>query len=159
MIAPVCGSACRLVPPQASACGLDAGKSQCGWPSLTASPLPLSPDATHTVMPIAAASAMAASRLVRACAVQESSDSPQLMLIAVGTGVAWTAAVTAATKPWSLLGAKYTSWAAPGATEPTTSMSSRTSPSAPDGSWPATFLPPATLTAVIDGGVMPRPEK
>ena len=126
---------------------------------MTPSLLPLSPDATVTVMPVAAASAMALSRLVRACGVQASSDSPQLMLIATGAGVACAAAVTAATKPWSELGAKYTDMAAPGATDPTTSMSSRTSPSAPDGSLPATFWAPLTDTAVVTGGVMPRPAK
>ncbi len=65
LITPVDGFAMSLVPPQASACGLDAGKSTCGFPSLTASPLPLSPEATHTVMPIAAASAIAASMAER----------------------------------------------------------------------------------------------
>ena len=45
-----------LVPPHASAYGLEAGKStwsaRSGWPSLE----PLSPEATHTVTPIVAAS-------------------------------------------------------------------------------------------------------
>src|SRR5580658_1636360 len=49
----------RVVPPQPSACGLDAGKSACEEPSLCPSLEPLSPDATHTVTPIAAAAAQA----------------------------------------------------------------------------------------------------
>src|SRR5689334_2038742 len=107
LIVPVDGSAMSLVPPQASACGLDAGKSTCDRPSLTASPLPLSPEATHTVMPIAAASAIAASMAERPWAVHESSDWPQLMEIAMGAGVAEAAAEIASTKPWSpLFGAK-----------------------------------------------------
>ena len=65
-----------LVPPQPSAYGLDAGKSQCGSPSLTSSPLPLSPAAAQTVMPSAAASDIAAFIADRPCAVQESSDCP-----------------------------------------------------------------------------------
>ena len=104
LITPVPASPRRLVPPQASACGLDAGKST--WMPLCPSLLPLSPAATQTVTPSAAASAMAWSRAVRACAVQESSDWPQLMLTTVGVGVACTAVVTASTKPWSVLGAK-----------------------------------------------------
>ena len=151
LIVPLAASPCRAVPPQASACGLEAGKSVCGWPSVTASPLPLSPAATHTVMPSAAASAIASSSEVRPCAVHASSDWPQLMLIAVGVGLACTAVLTASTKPWSVLGAKYTTWAAPGATEPATSMSSKTSPSAPFGSWPAAFTAPSTLAAVTEG--------
>src|SRR6185369_289183 len=59
----------ELIPPQASACGLEAGKSTCGCPSSTASPLPLSPAAAQTVMPSAAASAIAASIAERPCAV------------------------------------------------------------------------------------------
>ena len=107
LITPVDGFAMSLVPPQPSACGLDAGKSTCGFPSLTASPLPLSPEATHTVMPIAAASAIAASIAERPWAVHESSDWPQLIEIAMGAGVAEAAAEIASTKPWSpLLGAK-----------------------------------------------------
>src|SRR5262249_44173702 len=95
-----------VVPPQASACGLDAGKSACAFPSLTLSPLPLSPAAAVTVTPSAAASANAASIAARACPVQESSDWPQLILTAVGVGWAGTAVVIASTKPRSLLGAK-----------------------------------------------------
>ena len=106
LITPVVALPRRLVPPQASACGLDAGKSTWVpvplWPSL----LPLSPAATVTVTPSAAASAIAWSSEVRACAVQESSDCPQLMLTTAGVGVACTAVVTASTKPWSVLGAK-----------------------------------------------------
>ncbi len=94
------------MPPQASACGLEAGKSACGWPSVPRSALPLSPAATVTVTPSAAASAKAWSSAVRAWAVQESSDWPQLMLTTVGVGLACTAVVTASTKPRSLFGAK-----------------------------------------------------
>jgi len=106
LITPVPGLARRVVPPQPSACGLDAGKSTCGWPSAAPSLLPLSPAAAVTVTPSAAPSAMAASSADRACAVHESSDWPQLMLTAAGVGVACTAVVTASTKPWSVLGAK-----------------------------------------------------
>ncbi len=106
LITPVPRSACRLVPPQASACGLDAGKSVCGWPSVCASLLPLSPAATHTVLPSAAASASASSSAVRPWPVHESSDWPQLILTTVGVGLACTAVLTASTKPWSVLGAK-----------------------------------------------------
>ena len=74
---------------------------------MTASPLPLSPEATHTVMPSAAASAIAASIAARPCAVQESSDWPQLIEMAMGAGLACAASEIASTKPWSpLFGAK-----------------------------------------------------
>src|SRR5580704_2034613 len=45
----------RRVPPQASTCGLEAGKSTWFLPSLTPSEDPLSPDATVMVTPSAAA--------------------------------------------------------------------------------------------------------
>src|ERR1019366_3746610 len=105
--------ALQACPPHASAFGLDAGKSQCGCPSVMPTPLPLSPAATQTVTPSAAPSAMAASSEMRPSAVQESSDWPQLMLTAVGVGVAWMASVTASTNPWSVFGEKYTTCAAP----------------------------------------------
>ena len=76
LITPADVSPCRLVPPQASACGLDAGKSAWLAPSVCPSALPLSPAAAHTVTPSTAPSAMAASRAERACAVHESSDWP-----------------------------------------------------------------------------------
>src|SRR6202042_1607402 len=101
LMTPDAGSACRLVPPQLRACGLEAGKSACGLPSLTPSPLPLSPAATVTVTPSATPSAMAWSRTVIDCAVHELSGPPQLMLTATGVGSACTACVTASTKPWS----------------------------------------------------------
>ena len=44
-----------LVPPQASTLGLEAGKSTCACPSSTPSLEPLSPAATQTVTPSAAA--------------------------------------------------------------------------------------------------------
>ena len=106
LITPVAGSARSLVPPQASAYGLDAGKSTCGCPSPAASPLPLSPEATQTVMPSAAASAIAESMASRPCAVHESSDCPQLIEIAIGAGVACAASEIASMKPLSLFGAK-----------------------------------------------------
>src|SRR5271168_2533769 len=68
----------RLVPPQASANGLEAGKSTWSAPSLTPSEEPLSPDATHTVMPMVAAAWSASSMAVIACAVQLDSGPPQL---------------------------------------------------------------------------------
>src|SRR5579862_1154085 len=157
---PVAGSASNLVPPHPSAWGLDAGKSQCTWPSLTASPLPLSPAATHTVIPRAAASAIAESIACRPWSVQESSDSPQLIEIAIGVGLADVAAAIASTKPWSpLFGAKYTTCAAPGAAAPMTWMSSATSTSAPFGSEPGALAAPSTPTAVIEGTAMPSPPK
>ena len=160
LIAPVEGSASSLVPPQPSACGPDAGKSTCAWPSLTALPLPLSPEATHTVMPSTAASDIAASIAVRPCAVQESSDWPQLIEMATGAGLACEASEIASTKPWSpLFGAKYTTWVAPGAAAPMTSMSSATSTSAPVGSEPGALDAPSTLTALMEGTAMPSPPK
>src|SRR5579863_9724976 len=48
-------AACKVVPPQASTLGLDAGKSTWFDPSLTPSVEPLSPLAIQTVTPIAAA--------------------------------------------------------------------------------------------------------
>ena len=160
VIVPVDRSAMSLVPPQDSACGLEAGKSTWTWPSVTPSPLPLSPAATHTVMPSTAASAIAASIAVRPCAVQASSDWPQLIEMTTGAGLACTASEIASTKPWSpLLGAKYTTCAAPGAAAPMTSMSSATSMSAPVGSEPGALAAPSTPTAVIEGTARPRPPK
>ena len=153
---PVAGSAISLVPPQASAYGLDAGKSTCTWPSLTPSPLPLSPAATHTVMPSAAASDIAWFIADRPCAVHESSDCPQLIEMAIGAGVACAASEIASTKPWSpLFGAKYTTCAAPGAAAPMTSMSRLTSTEAPLVS-PGLLDAPSTLAAVMDGTARPR---
>ena len=95
---------------------------------------------------------------MRDCADQVSSGPPQLMLMTVGVGLAWAASLIASTKAWSVLGPKYTTCAAPGATDPATSMSSSTSPSAPEGSAGA-LDPPSTLTAVTVGTDRPRPEK
>ncbi len=75
---------------------------------MTPSLLPLSPAAAVTVIPSAAASDRAWSRAVRDCADQEFSGPPQLMLITIGTGVAWAASLIASTNAWSVLGAKYT---------------------------------------------------
>ncbi len=81
-----------LVPPQASACGEEAGKSQCTdvWP-FGSSLDPLSPDATVTVTPSAAASANAWSIAVLDWADHWSSDWPQLIDTATGVGVSCTA--------------------------------------------------------------------
>jgi len=67
-----------------------------------------------------------------------------------------TAVVTASINPWSVLGAKYAAICAPGATAPTTSMSSCTSPSAPLGSPVGEFEAPSTETAVTFGVETPR---
>src|ERR1700761_450119 len=146
-----------LVSPQASAFGEEAGKSQ--WTDvcpLGSSLAPLSPAATVTVTPSAAASANAWSMAVRDCSDHWSSDWPQLIETAIGLGVACTAWEIASMNPWSVLGPKYTSWAAPGATPPTTMMSSSTSPSA---SWPGELVLPSTPTAVTEGTGRPSPEK
>ena len=107
-------------------------------------------------MPSAAASVSAWSIAVRDCADQDSSGPPQLMLITIGVGVACAAALIASTNAWSVLGAKYTTCAAAGATEPATSMSRSTSPSAPFGSDPGELDAPSTLSAVIEGTGRPR---
>ena len=158
VIAPVADTA-SVVPPQASACGDDAGKSTCGCPSETPSEDPLSPAATQTVMPSAQASAIASSSAVRPCAVHESSDWPHEMEITTGAGEACAASDTESTNPWSEFGAKYTSCVAPGAAAPATSMSSATSTSAPVGSEPGSFATPSTDTAVTEGTAMPSPPK
>src|SRR5215472_5140427 len=100
VIVPVLTSPTSLVPPQASACGLDAGKSQCTpfWP-LGSSLAPLSPAATQTVTPSTAASAIAESSALLLCGDQESSDAPQLIETTTGGGVACSASAIASTKP------------------------------------------------------------
>jgi hypothetical protein len=121
----------RLVPPQASACGLEAGKSTCS-PLATPSLEPLSPHAMHTVMPSKAAAWKASSIALMACAVQVDSAPPQLMEMTSGLfAVSCIAVVTASRKPASVFGAKYTAMLQLGAIEPTISMSSMTSPSGP----------------------------
>src|SRR5262245_65989818 len=70
---------CRLVPPQARTCGLEAGKSTWFLPSVTPSDEPLSPEATVIVTPRAAADWQAASSAFMACAVQLTSAAPQEM--------------------------------------------------------------------------------
>src|SRR5450759_3324546 len=113
--------ATSCVPPQATTCGLDAGKSAWARPSPTASSDPLSPDAHRTVTPTSAASWKAWSIACIAWAVQCFSAPPQLIEITDGVlAVSWTAAVTASRKPRSVFGAKYTAILAPGATEPAT---------------------------------------
>jgi hypothetical protein len=81
------------------------------------------------------------------------------MLITVGAGSACAAVLTASRKPSSVLGAKYTVKSAFGASAPATSMSRNTSPSAPLGSLPGSFLASSTLTAVTFGVVRSRPLK
>src|SRR5256885_2621621 len=76
--------AVSLVPPHASAYGLEAGKSTCGWPSLSPSPQPLSPAATVTGTPSAAASSSAGCIASRARPGQPSSGPPQLIQITEG---------------------------------------------------------------------------
>src|SRR5262249_54602290 len=125
----------RLVPPHASAYGLEAGESTWSAPSFTPSLEPSSPDATHTVIPMAAASLNAWSNAVIACSVQEDSGPPQLIEITEGLCVvSWIAVVTASRKPADVFGAKYTAMLALGAIAPLTSISSITSPSGPLGS-------------------------
>ena len=98
--------ASRWVPPQASACGLDAGKSTCDRPSVTPSFEPLSPDAQHTVTPSTAAAWKAWSNCVIACFVHCASGAPQLIEITDGARLSWTAVVIASRKPRSVFGAK-----------------------------------------------------
>ena len=79
------------------------------------------------------------------------SASPQL--IEITDGPLWascTAVVIASRKPAVVFGAKYTTIFAPGATAPTTSMSSITSPSAPCGP-SGTFPAPSTETDETSG--------
>src|SRR5580692_2324836 len=71
--------ACSEVPPQPKANELDAGKSTWFLPSLTPSEEPLSPEATQTVTPTAAAASKASLKLVMACAVHSDSADPQLI--------------------------------------------------------------------------------
>src|SRR5258708_463755 len=160
-IVPAERSPTSVVPPQASACGEEAGKSACAGPLgfFGLSLDPLSPAAAVTVTPSAAASWNAWSIAVRLCFAHCGSGPPQLIEITVGVGVACTAVDTASMNPWSLvLVAKYTTWVAPGATAPATSMSSATSPSEPL-SWPGEFDPPPTGTALTDGVARPSPLK
>ena len=76
---------------------------------------------------------------------------PQLMETTDGRRVvSWMAVETASMKPWSVFGAKYTAMVVPGATPPSTSISSITSPSGPLGS-PGWFWALRTLTASTVG--------
>src|ERR1017187_10086009 len=79
---------CKVVPPQARMCGLEAGKSTSFPPPLTPSLEPLSPDAAQMLTPSRAASCAAASKAVIACMVQPDSGPPQLMEITEGLFVA-----------------------------------------------------------------------
>jgi hypothetical protein len=93
-------AATSRVPPQPNALGLEAGKSTCALPSPTPSPEPLSPAATHTVTPIAAAACKAWSNCVIACVDQLGSAEPQLIEITEGLlTLSCTAVVTASRKP------------------------------------------------------------
>src|ERR1700722_10925257 len=95
----------RLVPPHASTCGLDAGKST--FRPVPPSLDPLSPDATQTVMPASAAAWNAWSNAVMACCVHEDSGPPQLIEITEGLFLVSCIAVEMASKkPASVLGAK-----------------------------------------------------
>src|SRR5262249_23171953 len=88
------------VPPHASTCGLELGKSTCACPSVTPSLEPVSPDAQHTVTPSAAASWNASSYEVSACVVHVDSGPPQLIDTIVGRRVvSWMAVVIASRKP------------------------------------------------------------
>src|SRR6516165_2948318 len=68
-----------VVPPQASAYGLEEGKSTWSAPSFTPSLDPLSPAATQTVTPTAAADCSALLSLSSDCAVHDDSGPPQLI--------------------------------------------------------------------------------
>src|ERR1700691_2791930 len=99
--------ASSLVPPQASTCGLEAGKST--LLPVAPSVEPLSPAATVMVTPSAAADWQAASSAVMACEVQLDSGPPQLIEITLGLlVVSCTALLTASMKPWSVVGAQET---------------------------------------------------
>ena len=148
-----------FVPPHASAKGLDAGKSTCGFPSRSLgfriSDEPSSPEEQQTVTPSAAASSRARLKALSACGVLSSSVEPQLIEITEGLRtLSCRAVLTAARKPLSVFRAKYTAIFALGATAPATSMSSMTSPSA-FGSFPGRLAPtPPSLptpTAVTSG--------
>src|SRR6185437_4305436 len=146
-----------FVPPQASTCGLDAGKSTFSpvAPSLD----PLSPDATVIVTPTAAADWHASSKAVSEACTQFPSGPPQLIEITDGVWVvSCTAVEIASMNPWSVFGAKYTAILAPGAMAPATSMSSATSPSALSGVVGA-FVPPSTETETTAGVERFSPEK
>jgi hypothetical protein len=73
-----------VVPPHASEYGLEAGKSTWSAPSLTPSLEPLSPAATHTLTPTAAADCSALLYDCSDCAVHDDSGPPQLMEITDG---------------------------------------------------------------------------
>ena len=113
---------------------------------------PLSPAATVTVTPIAAASAKAWSIAVRACAVHWSSLCPQLMLIAVGVGVACVAVGDRVEEAGVGVGREVDD-------DVRLRARSRRRPrcrAAPrrrrrSGSWPGSFLAPSTLAAVTFG--------
>ena len=76
----------RVVPPHASTCGLEAGKSTLlpVAPSLE----PLSPDAAQMLTPSRAASMAAVSKAVIACGVHSDSADPQLVEMTEGLLVA-----------------------------------------------------------------------
>src|SRR5260370_1388802 len=87
------------VPPQASASGLDAGKSACCKLSLTPSEDPLSPAAMQTGIPSAAASIRKPFIDVMAWVVWPDSGPPQLIEIAHGVTEASAAVLTASMNP------------------------------------------------------------
>src|SRR5690242_5250091 len=95
------------VPPQASACGLEAGKSACARPSSAPSPEPPSPEAQQTVTPSSAASWSAPSNASTAWRVQLDSGEPQLIETTDGRrDLSCSAASSASRNPRSVLGAK-----------------------------------------------------
>ena len=129
-------------------------------PPLTPSLEPLSPQATHTVMPSVAAAWNASSMAVFACEVQVDSAPPQLIDVTDGLLVAsCMAVVTASRKPASVFGAKYTAILACGAMAPTTSTSSITSPSGPPAPPVGALAAPSTATAATVGLGSPKAPK
>src|SRR5208282_6879635 len=136
--------------------GLEAGKSTFSAQDETPSEAPLSPAATRTLTPMVAASSHAPFKAARACAVQELSGLPQLIETTEGRfAVSWRASLSPSRNPRSVLGAKYTTTRAPGATDPATSMSSSTSPSGPSGFPVGAFPAPSTETTVTFGAGTP----
>jgi hypothetical protein len=77
-------AAMSRVPPTASTCGQDAGKSTWFLPSFMPLLEPLSPAAATTVMPIMPASRATSSKFSIDCGVQLTSALPQPMQITLG---------------------------------------------------------------------------
>ena len=127
---------------------------------MTPSLLPLSPAAAVTVTPSAAASAKAASIAVRAWPVQESSLCPQLMLIAVGVGLACTAVDDRVEETAVGVRREVDDLAAPGAERPgDLDVQQHLAVGAAAGPARRVRSRRPTPTAVTVGPVMPSPEK